>query len=131
MSSTIHAGTVVTSTEGPVRLLCRWAGKVLAILLMLVVAAFAVYEGIPNPFLVTAHENVTNGLFALMFLGLYLGLHFERVGGVLVLVSFAGFTAANYPITGGLWLGPVHGLFALAGVLYLLGRRLPPEHRGL
>ncbi len=66
-----------------------------------------------------------------MFIGLYLGLRFERLGGVVVLASFVGFTAANYPITGGLWLGPVHTLFAVAGVLYLLGRRLPPESRGL
>ncbi|MFP4501165.1 MAG: hypothetical protein ACLFTT_09210 [Candidatus Hydrogenedentota bacterium] len=130
MSGAFHTGTVVTSTEGPLRLLCRWTARGLAVLLMLMVIVFAVYEGVPNPFLVSWHENVTNGLFGLMFLGLYLGLQFERLGGVVVLAGFVGFTAATYAITHSLWLGPVHTLFAVAGVLYLLGRRVPPERRG-
>lgn len=113
------------TAEGPLVKGARLAARVLAVLLIVLVAVFAVYEGVPNPFHMTAREWVCDGGFLMIVVGLIAGWTSERTGGVLVLVGFALFLAANFPITGSLWAGRSL-LFPLTGVLYLIARRRRP-----
>lgn len=111
------------TAEGPMVKGARLAARALAIVLLLLVAVFAVFEGVPNPFQMTAREWMCDGGFLLVVAGLIAGWWFERTGGVLVLFGFVLFLTANYPITGSLWVGRSF-VFPLAGLLYLMaGKR--------
>lgn len=131
MTGTIQPAAVVTSAEGPLTLAARGVAKVLCIVIMGYVLVFAVFEGVPNPFLVTWQENLLNGAFFVMFAGLYLGLHYERIGGALVLAGFAAFAAAHYPVSGSFWPGHGFALVLAAALLLLFGRRKQPRRRGV
>ncbi|HNR31508.1 MAG TPA: hypothetical protein PKI11_11520 [Candidatus Hydrogenedentes bacterium] len=113
---------VTVRAEGPLVKGTRLAARGLATLLLLMVAVFALYEGVPNPFHMTALEWACDGAFLVMVIGLLAGLRYERLGGAVVLVGFLAFTAAKFPISGHVRPG-YSVVFAVAGVLYLLARR--------
>lgn len=131
MTGTIQPAAVVTSAEGPLTLAARGLAKTLCMVILGYVLAFAVFEGVPNPFLVTWQENLANGAFLAMFAGLYIGLLYERAGGMLAIAGLAAFAAAHYPVSGSLWPGHGFALVLAAAVLLLFGRRKQPHRRGV
>ncbi len=113
---------VAVKAEGPAAWAVRLAARVLAVVLLAMVAFFAVYEGIPNPFRMTPGEWAWDGAFLVMTTGLLVGLRYARIGGALVLAGYAAFIAAAYAVVGHFWLG--HSVaFAIAGALFVLTPR--------
>lgn len=113
---------VTASAENPLVQVVRLVARALAVILLVAVAFFAVYEGIPNPFRMTAGEWACDGAFLVMTIGLLAGLRYARIGGVLVLAGYITFCAAAYVVTGHMRLG-YSVVFPALGVLYLLTRR--------
>jgi len=94
----------------------RWTARLLGAGMLVMMAAFAVGEGLPNP--LTRPPTVMIELLAMlaMWLGLLAGLRWEGMGAALVLCGYACFCAVE-------WQAPnIHfpwGLLLLAGLLYL------------
>ena len=103
------------------RKVLKWTSRMLALAILLFGLPFYFGYGNPLPFInpdYTLWDNLWLSVFPLMFLGLALGLFFQRVGGWLVVVS----------LTLGLLLGVIvegelvwHMLVPLAcGALFLV-----------
>ena len=94
----------------------RWTARLLGTAMLLMMVAFAIGEGLPNP--LSQPPTVMLELLAMlaMWLGLLAALKWEGIGAALVLCGYACFCAVE-------WQAPnVHfpwGLFLLAGLLYL------------
>lgn len=131
MPGSIQTSSMARVYEGPMTQLWRGLARTITGVVIVLTLLFAVHEGVPNPFLVTARENLTHAVYAAMVFGLYAGIRWERVATAVVLPAFTLFTLLNYPITGGLWLGWLHLGFPAAAMAYWLGRRRPPERRGV
>ena len=94
----------------------RWTARFLGTGMVVMMVAFAVGEGVPNP--LTRPLTVMTELLAMfaMSLDLIAALKWEGIGAALVLCGYACFCAVQ-------WRAPnVHfpwGLFLVAGLLYL------------
>jgi hypothetical protein len=98
----------------------KWAARVTAILLFGMVLAFAIGEGPPNPFHMTARENAQTAAFFLVWGGLLVGCFRDGLGGALVLGGLLAFYLINLAISGRL-PGGAFPLFAVPGVLFTAG----------
>ncbi len=98
----------------------RWTARILGTLLLLLVAAFAIGEGFPNPSKLTTTESLLMVAFVIMLLGIIVAWRWEGTGGALLLVGFASFWAVNIVATLRFWWpGWVFALFGLVGLLFL------------
>lgn len=108
--------------EPIIRRLVRLLAHLLTVLLLLATAFFALYEGVPNPFMMTTREFACDGGFLLMVLGLLTAWRFERTGALAVMIGFVLFIAANFPITGRL-IPESLVIFPVVAILAVLARR--------
>ena len=98
----------------------HWVARVMAAVLLLITGGILYGNGLPNPLELTGIELLLFGAFFLMMLGAALGWRFERLGGVLLLLSFGFFWAMNAMATRRFPISVVFAMFGVAGVLYLL-----------
>jgi hypothetical protein len=99
----------------------NWTVKILAAVLTVFGLFFYFGYGNPLPFLdagYTAWDNLWLSVFPVMFIGLIVGLFFEKTGGYIVVVSVAAGLIIGLLLTGSfVWYMLVPFAF---GVLYLL-----------
>ena len=96
----------------------RWIARLLAAgLAVLIVIITIGHGGPPNPFKQPTPVVLEFIGIAIAVIGLIVGWKWPGIGGVMVLAGIGVF----HIIEGKLWLGWVFGLFALTGILYLLG----------
>ncbi len=71
--------------------LCRWTARIIGTLLVLIIVALAIGEGVPN--LLTQAPSVQVGFFALAMtvIGILLGWRWEAVGGAMSLAGYSLF----------------------------------------
>ncbi|HWC96313.1 MAG TPA: hypothetical protein VG456_06180 [Candidatus Sulfopaludibacter sp.] len=76
----------------------RWTARILGSLALLFFLALVFGEGPPNPFALSARENLTFLCMALLFLGLGVAWLREGLGGALTLAAFAalGLVGGNH-----------------------------------
>lgn len=98
----------------------RWAARATSAGLLLMVGAFAIGEGPPNPASLTRTETAQLLLFGGICAGMALGWQRERLGGALSLASLLGFYGVEYVANGHLPDGWAFPALAVPGVLFLL-----------
>jgi hypothetical protein len=96
----------------------RWAARITAAALALMIAAFAIGEGAPNPFRASPTELAQHAAFLAVLVGLIAGFRWEALGGAVVLLGLSSFYLINFSASGR-WPGGAFPLFAIPGVLYL------------
>jgi hypothetical protein len=101
----------------------RWAARVTAALLVLLVAAFVIGEGLPDPRRLSAAEAGQLVALLTMVLGLLAGFRWEVLGGAAVLTALAAFYLINVAKVGKI-PGGAFPLFAVPGLLYLISAAL-------
>ncbi|MGO8748662.1 MAG: hypothetical protein ACLQNE_22050 [Thermoguttaceae bacterium] len=99
----------------PILSVVRWLARIIGTLILLLIAAFAIGEGLPNPFAQPLNVNLLFAALLTMVMGLVLAWKWERLGGFLILGGFAFFAIVNHGIKLNLALGPMLAL----GLLYL------------
>ena len=99
----------------PILTVARWTARILGTLLLLLIAVFAVGEGVPNPFILSQRENLLSIALATMIVGQIAAFRWEGIGGLLVLGGFAFFSVVNHRIS----LNIVFGPWLLTGLIYL------------
>ena len=67
----------------------RWTASILGTLFVLMFLALVFGEGPPNPFKVSATENLSFLFITILFLGLLLAWFREGLGGAITVASFA------------------------------------------
>ena len=93
----------------------RWTARIIGTLLLLLIAIFAIGEGVPNPLILSQRENLLTAALATMIVGQIAAWKWEGVGGVLILGGFAFFSIVNHRIS----LNIVFGPWLLTGLIYL------------
>jgi hypothetical protein len=97
-------------------LLLRWAARVIGGLIVLLIVALAIGEGMPNPIHQPALVNVSFLALLIMSAGQVVAWWREGLGGLLVLLGFAGFAIANH----GIRMNVVFAPMLLSGMAYLI-----------
>lgn len=69
--------------------IARWTATILGTLFVLMFLALVFGEGPPNPFKVSATENLSFFLMTVLFLGLVLAWFREGLGGAITVAAFA------------------------------------------
>jgi len=96
---------------------CRWSARILGTLLVLTLLAFAVGEGMPNPFTQPLRVQLGFAGLGLIMLGMIAGWRWELPGGIVSLAGWGLFVMAvvRFP------RGPNVFIYTLAvpAVLYL------------
>jgi hypothetical protein len=106
---------VLCSEQNAVTVL-RWVARVLGTALVLLIAAFAVGEGVPNPLHSSLAVSLCHvGMFA-MLAGQIVAWRWEGVGGSLIIGSFVLFSVANH----GMPLNIVFAPWLATGLFYHL-----------
>ncbi len=95
--------------------IARWTARIIGTLLLLLIAVFAIGEGVPNPFILSPRELLLFAAFATMIVGQIAAFRWEGIGGVLILGGFAFFSIVNHRISINIVFGP----WLLTGLLYL------------
>ena len=108
--------------ERQVLTVARWSARVVGTLLLLLIAAFAIGEGVqPNRFF---HGSLPENLLAVAMLTMIVGQiaawKWDGWGGLLILTAFALFAVVNH----GVPLNIVFGPWLLTGLLHLACRWL-------
>ena len=94
----------------------RWAARTIGIGLLVLIAAFAIGEGVPNPLRGSLRENMlTIGLLT-MIVGQIVAWKWEGIGSLFILGGFALFATVNHEVP----LNIVFGPWLVTGLLYLL-----------
>jgi hypothetical protein len=93
----------------------RWTPRILGSMLLILIAAFAIGEGIPGPIKESLHEQVlTIGVQAMIF-GQIVAWKWEGIGSLIILGGFALFAIVNH----GVPLNIVYAPWLITGLLYL------------
>ena len=98
-------------------IICRWTARILGILLVVLMLAIAIGEGVPNPFTQPLAVQVGFLALALIVTGIIAGWRWEFFGGIL---STAGWFLFVGSVVGVKRLNLFISLLALPGILYLL-----------
>jgi hypothetical protein len=116
-----HDGGMNLKAFKPLAIVCRWTGRILGTLLLLVIALLTIGEGLPNPF--TQPMAVQVGFLALAFtiLGILAGWRWELAGG---LISLAGWSLFVMAVTTPHRLNWFMIALALPGLLYAISALL-------
>lgn len=69
--------------------IARWTASILGTLFVLMFLALVFGEGPPNPFKVSAMENLSFLVMTMLFLGLVLAWFREGLGGAITVTAFA------------------------------------------
>jgi len=100
---------------------CRWTARILGSLLVVMVFAIAIGEGMPNPFTQPLDVQIGFLALALILIGILAGWRWEFFGGALSLAGWCLFVGS---VVGARRLNASICLLALPGVLYLLSALL-------
>lgn len=103
----------------------RWAARLVATLVLLEIAAFAIGVGVPNPLHGSLRENLLSLALLTMISGLVAGWKWEGIGGLLIVGGFAVFSVVNGRVSLNVIMGPM----LLAGLLYLACRWQRPNNK--
>jgi hypothetical protein len=112
----------------PWSVLCRWAGRVTAVALVIVWSIYAIAELFHPDFYLPPQLMLQGAALAVVFAGYAVGWRAELAGGLLVLGGMAGFYIVTF-LSIGLLPQPAMLGFAAPGVLYLVARQL--EHHSV
>ncbi len=94
----------------------RWTARAMGAALLVLVAAFAIGEGMPIPFRGSLPENLLTLGFQTMLIGQIVAWKWDGIGSLLILGGFALFAAVNH----GVPLNVVYGPWLVTGLLYLV-----------
>ncbi len=97
-------------------LVLRWTARILGFLVLLLIAAFAVGEGVPNPLAQPPTVNLLFAAFLTMVVGLLVAWKWESTGGILILGGLGLFAVVNHGFRFNLVFGPILAV----GLLHLL-----------
>jgi len=100
-------GTFVTTV--------RWTARIIGTLLLLLIAVFAIGEGLPNPLILSPREILLFAAIAMMLVGLIVAWKWEGIGGLLILGGYIFFAVVNHGAPFNIVFGP----WLLTGLLYL------------
>ncbi len=105
---------------------CRWIARLLGALLVIVVVAIAIGEGMPNPFTQPARVQVGFLALALILIGILAGWRWELTGGIISLSGWGLFVASvmNSPRS----LNGFVLALAVPGTLYVASALLTRYH---
>jgi hypothetical protein len=93
----------------------RWTARILGTLLLVLIAAFAIGEGVPNPLHGSVAENLLTAAFLAMIVGQIAAWKWEGIGGLLIVGSLALFAVVSH----GVPLNVIFGPWLLTGLLHL------------
>jgi len=93
----------------------RWLARLLGTAILVLIAAIAIGEGLPNPFAQPLDVNLLFAAMLTMMIGMIVAWKWEGIGGLLILGGFAFFAVVNHGIRFNIVFGAMLG----AGVLYL------------
>jgi len=97
-----------------------WVARVLGTLLVLMVVAFAIGEGLPPVFRMRGTEALQMAGFGLMLAGLLAAWKWPLAGGIVTVAGFAAFQAAEVTANHRLATAWPFALFLAAGFLHIL-----------
>jgi hypothetical protein len=97
----------------------RWIARILGSALFLLVLAFIIGEGYPNPLKLTASELISMIAFLMMLIGIPLAWKWEGLGGLIMLIGFIIFWIVNYLGSHRVGVGWVFPIFPIVGILFL------------
>ncbi len=109
--------------ELPILSVVRWTARIIGTAILLLIMAFAIGEGVPNPFAQPVRVNL---LFAAMFtmvMGLILAWKWEGIGSLLILGGFAFFAVVNHGIKLNLAFGPMLAVGLIYSVCGWMAKR--------
>lgn len=93
----------------------RITARFLASILFLMIAVFAVTEGLPNPLRMTFDQNLTLLTFLIIMAGMAIAWTRESYGGIAIIIGYVIFVIANpFPLPA--WIA---ALFPITGLLFL------------
>ena len=93
-----------------------WLVKIAGAGVLVLVLAFAVGEGMPNPLKLTGKELLLFGCFIISSAGLVLAFWRQGFGGVLILGGLIGFNTIQGKFTSG-WVFLVIGLVGILNIV--------------
>lgn len=99
----------------PILTVARWTARIIGTLILLLIAIFAIGEGVPNPLTLSPREILLFAALATMIVGQIVAFRWEGIGGVLILGGFAFFSIVNHRISINIVFGP----WLLTGLIYL------------
>ena len=102
-----HLSTVIT--------ICRWVSRVVGGLVVLLVVAIAIGEGMTNPLHQPLVVNLSFIALLMMLIGQVTAWWREGIGGALVLAGWGGFELLNH----GVRLNVVFAPMLLTGLFYV------------
>ncbi len=104
-----------------------WLAKIAGVGMVVLVGAFAIGEGVPNPFALPARQLVMLVFFFIALVGLALALWKQGVGGIVTVLGMIGFHIANGKFASG-WVFTAIGVIGLVNIIcgWLKNERKPP-----
>jgi len=100
--------------ELPVLTVARWTARILGTLLLLLIAVFAIGEGLPNPLILSQREILLFIAMLTMIVGQIAAWKWEGIGGLLIVGGFAFFSIVNHRISINIVFGP----WLVMGLIY-------------
>jgi hypothetical protein len=94
----------------------RWAARTIGTALLVLIAAFAIGGGVPNPLHGSLPENLLTVGFLTMIVGQVVAWKWEGTGSLLILGGFALFAIVNH----GVPLNIVFDPWLVTGLLHLI-----------
>jgi hypothetical protein len=94
----------------------RWTARTVGTAILVLLAAIAIGEGVPDPLHGSLPENLLTVGFLTMIVGQIVAWKWEGIGSLLILVGFALFAIVNH----GVPLNIVFGPCLVTGLLYLV-----------
>ncbi len=101
--------------ERQILTIARWTARVVGTLILLLIAVFAIGEGVPNPLHGLLRENLLTVAMLTMIVGQIAAWKWESIGGVLILGAFGLFAVVNHRFQINIVFVP----WLLTGLLYL------------
>ena len=94
----------------------RWTARTIGIVLLGIIVAFAIGEGVPNPLRGSVPEGLCHVGLLTMIAGQFLAWRWEGIGSFLILGGLAVFAIVNH----GVPLNIVFGPWLVTGLMYLI-----------
>ncbi len=113
--------------DKPLPAACRWTARILGTLLVVLIFAIAVGEGMPNPFTQPLDVRIGFLALALTVAGILAGWRWEFSGGILSLGGWLLFIVSVVSLKRLNWFLL---LLALPGILYLASALLSRRKKG-
>jgi hypothetical protein len=93
----------------------RWTARILGTAILILIATFAIGEGVPNPLATTIREDLLSVALLTMLVGLVAAWRWEGIGGLLILGGLAFFAVVNHGVPLNLVFAPM----LVVGLIYL------------